>query len=63
MGKIAVISDSNSGISPQEAKELGIYIIPMPFFINGETYYEGENLTQEQFAAAKFQLLCLPLEA
>jgi DegV family protein with EDD domain len=49
MGKIAVISDSNSGISPQEAKELGIYIIPMPFFINGETYYEGENLTQEQF--------------
>lgn len=49
MGKIAIISDSNSGISQKEAKELGIYIIPMPFFINGETYFEGENLTQEQF--------------
>ena len=49
MGKIAIISDSNSGISQEEAKELGISIFPMPFFINGETYYEGENLTQEQF--------------
>lgn len=49
MGKIAVVSDSNSGITPQEAKELGIYILPMPFFINHETYYEGKNLTQEQF--------------
>ena len=49
MGKIAIISDSNSGISQEEAKELGISIVPMPFFINGETYYEGENLTQEQF--------------
>lgn len=49
MGKIAVVSDSNSGIAPEEAKELGIYILPMPFFINGATYYEGENLTQEQF--------------
>ncbi len=49
MGKIAVDSDSNSGITPQEAKELGVYILPMPFFINQETYYEGENLTQEQF--------------
>ena len=48
MGKIAVVSDSNSGITPQEAKELGVYILPMPFFINQETYYEGENLTQEQ---------------
>lgn len=49
MGKIAIISDSNSGISQEEAKELSISIVPMPFFINGETYYEGENLTQEQF--------------
>lgn len=49
MGKIAIVSDSNSGIEPKEAKELGIYIIPMPFFINHETYYEGQNLTQNQF--------------
>lgn len=49
MDKIAIISDSNSGIAPKEAKELGIYILPMPFFINGETYYEGENLSQEEF--------------
>ena len=49
MARIAIISDSNSGITPEEAKKLGIFILPMPFFINNETYFEGENLTQEQF--------------
>lgn len=49
MGNIAIVSDSNSGILQEEVKGSGIYILPMPFFINGETYYEGENLTQEQF--------------
>ena len=47
--KTAVVTDSNSGITQAEAKEYGIHVLPMPFFINGETYYEGENLTQEQF--------------
>lgn len=49
MNKVAIISDSNSGIVPEEAKELGVFIIPMPFFIEGETYYEDVNLTQEEF--------------
>lgn len=49
MAKTAIVSDSNSGITQKEAQERGIHILPMPFFINGETYYEGKNLTQEQF--------------
>ncbi|MBU5472346.1 DegV family protein [Roseburia sp. MSJ-14] len=49
MSKIAVATDSNSGITQEQAKEYGVYVIPMPFFIDGETYYEGINLTQEQF--------------
>lgn len=49
VSKIAVATDSNSGITQEQAKEYGVYVIPMPFFIDGETYYEGVNLTQEQF--------------
>ena len=49
MGRIAIVTDSNSGITQQEAEELGIVVIPMPFFINGELYQEGINLSQEQF--------------
>ncbi len=36
--KTAIVTDTNSSITPQEAKEMGIYLIPMPFFIDGETY-------------------------
>ncbi|MDO5456649.1 MAG: DegV family protein [Eubacteriales bacterium] len=49
MSKIAVITDSNSGILPQEAAERGIRVVPMPFTIDDETYYEGINLTREEF--------------
>ncbi len=49
MGKVAVVTDSNSGITQSEASALGITVLPMPFFMNGETYYEDVNLTQEQF--------------
>lgn len=49
MAKIAVITDSNSGITQKEAKELGVFVIPMPFLINDETYFEDINLTQEDF--------------
>lgn len=49
MSKVAIVTDSNSGITQAEAKELGISVIPMPFFINDETYYEDINLTQEEF--------------
>lgn len=51
MKKVAVITDSNSGITQKQAEELGIKVIPMPFFINGEVFYEDINLSQEQFYA------------
>ena len=47
--KTAVITDSNSGITQNEAKELGIYVVPMPVLIDGELFYEDLNLSQEQF--------------
>lgn len=47
--KIAVITDSNSGITQSEAKELGIKVIPMPFMIDGVEFLEDINLTQEEF--------------
>lgn len=49
MSKVAVVSDSNSGITQVQAEELGVTILPMPFFADGETYYEDINLTQEEF--------------
>lgn len=49
MGKTAVVTDSNSGITQAEAKELGITVIAMPFYIQGTTFFEDVNLTQEQF--------------
>lgn len=47
--KIAVVTDSNSGITQSEGKQLGIFVIPMPFMIDGETYEEDISLTQEEF--------------
>lgn len=47
--KIAVVTDSNSGITQEEATKLGLYVLPMPFYINDELFYEGVSLTQEQF--------------
>ena len=49
MGKIAIVTDSNSGITQMEAEKLGIRVVPMPFYINGELYYEDITLTQEEF--------------
>ncbi|MDE6929704.1 MAG: DegV family protein [Lachnospiraceae bacterium] len=47
--KIAIVTDSNSGITQAQAGELGISVLPMPFMIDGETYFEDITLTQEQF--------------
>lgn len=47
--KIAIVTDSNSGMTQKEAAQLGIYLVPMPFVINGESYLEDINLTQEEF--------------
>ena len=47
--KIAIVTDSNSGITQSQAKELGISVLPMPFYINDELFYEDLTLTQEEF--------------
>lgn len=47
--KIAVVTDSNSGITQKQAEEMGITVLPMPFMIDGETYFEDITLTQEEF--------------
>ena len=49
MGRIAVVTDSNSGITQSEAKKCGVYVMPMPFFIDDETYFEDIDLSQQQF--------------
>lgn len=49
MKKTAIVTDSNSGITQNEAKELGISVLPMPFFVNGDLYFEDINFTQEEF--------------
>ena len=49
MKKITIMTDTNSGISPVEAKGLGVAVLPMPFMIDGHTYFENIDLNQEQF--------------
>ena len=51
LSRIAIVTDSNSGITQKQAKELGISVVPMPFDINGKTYFEDITLTQEEFYA------------
>lgn len=47
--KIAILTDSNSGITQKQAEELGVFVLPMPFFIDEEEYLEEIDLTQEMF--------------
>ena len=47
--KTAVVTDSNSGISQEEAKNLGCFVVPMPFIIKEDTFFEGINLSNEEF--------------
>lgn len=47
--KIAAATDSNSGITQDQAKQLGVHVLPMPFIIDGQMYYEGVDLTHEEF--------------
>lgn len=49
MGKIAIVTDSNSGITQAQGAELGIFVLPMPFMINEENFFEDINLTQQEF--------------
>ncbi len=47
--KTAIVTDSNSGITQAEAKQLGITVIPMPFLIDGEQYFEDITMSQDTF--------------
>ena len=49
MNKVAIITDSNSGITQAEGTKLGINVLPMPFTIDGQTFYEDINLSQDEF--------------
>lgn len=53
MSKVAIITDSNSGLSAKEAEELGVFLLPMPFEIDGKNYLDGVNLERDMFY--KFQ--------
>ena len=49
MGNVAIVTDSNSGISQAEGKEFGIYVIPMPFLVDGKLYFEDVDMNKKQF--------------
>ena len=49
LSRVAIVTDSNSGITQDTAKEMGIFVLPMPFTIDGKEYFEGISLTQKEF--------------
>ena len=49
MSKVAIITDSNSGITQSEAREMGVFVLPMPFMINEQTFFEDIDLSQAEF--------------
>lgn len=49
MSRIAVVTDTNSGITREEAKKLGVFLLPMPIIVDGKEYFEGVTCTYEQF--------------
>lgn len=49
MEKIAVVTDSNSGISQEKARKYGVFVLPMPFYIDDELYLEGQTITHDEF--------------
>ena len=49
MKRTGIVTDSHSGIEKEEADRLGIYVLPMPFYIDGSCYYEGVTIGREEF--------------
>ncbi len=47
--KTAIVTDSNSGIFPDQGRELGIFVLPMPVILDGKAYFEGVDLTHQEF--------------
>lgn len=52
MSKVKIVTDSNSGITQQQGRELGVEVLPMPFFINDTQYFEEISMSQEDFYKA-----------
>ena len=51
--KTAVVTDTNSGITAEMGRKLGVFVVPMPVIIDGKTYYEGENSPRKHFSKAR----------
>ena len=49
MPEIAIMTDSNCGIMPSEQEKYGIHVLPMPIIIDGKTYFEGVDISTEEF--------------
>ncbi len=49
MKPVGIVTDSHSGISQEEARQLGIYVVPMPFYLKDTCYYEGISMSREEF--------------
>ena len=49
MNKVGIATDSHSGILPKRAEELGVKVLPMPFYVEEECYFEGVSITREEF--------------
>ena len=49
MKRIAVLTDTNSGLTPAQAERYGVFLIPMPIILDGKTYFEDVSITPEEF--------------
>ncbi|MDE6233633.1 MAG: DegV family protein, partial [Lachnospiraceae bacterium] len=49
MKSVGVVTDSNSGITPEMGENIGVMVLPMPFFIDGECFYENVTISREEF--------------
>lgn len=49
MKPIGIVTDSHSGIAPEDAKQMGIYVLPMPFYVDEECFYEGVTISRASF--------------
>lgn len=49
MKPIGIVTDSHSGIAPEDAQQMGIYVLPMPFYVDEECFYEGVTISRASF--------------
>lgn len=57
--KIAILTDTNSGITPEQAAGFGIHLVSMPVIIDGETFFENESIFQDEFFQRLRQGACV----